>query len=134
MRRIESGIIRLYDKSSPLVGPFNNEDLPHREEYYRFEHEGPTRVRWNNVRVLLTVDLDEKVPNSTDKPWQGYRRPDKVYPLAWIREYGKGRVFYNSMGHMQETFMRPEIVGHFLVGMQYILGDVDANATPNPPK
>jgi type 1 glutamine amidotransferase len=132
--RIESGIIRLYDKSSPLVGPFNNEDLPHREEYYRFEHEGPTRVRWNNVRVLLTVDLDEKVPNSTDKPWQGYRRPDKVYPLAWIREYGKGRVFYNSMGHMPETFMRPEIVGHFLVGMQYILGDVDANATPNPPK
>jgi type 1 glutamine amidotransferase len=132
--RIESGIIRLYDKSSPLVGPFNNEDLPHREEYYRFEHEGPTRVRWNNVRVLLTVDLDEKVPNSTDKPWQGYRRPDKVYPLAWIREYGKGRVFYNSMGHMQETFMRPEIVGHFLVGMQYILGDIDANATPNPPK
>jgi type 1 glutamine amidotransferase len=130
--RIESGIIRLYDKTSPLVGPFNNEDLPHREEYYRFEHEGPTRVRWNNVRVLLTVDLDEKVPNSTDKPWQGYRRPDTVYPLAWIREYGKGRVFYNSMGHMQETFMRPEIVGHFLVGMQYILGDVEANATPNP--
>ena len=130
--RIENGIIRLYDKSSPLVTSFNHEDLPHREEYYRFEHEGNGRVRWDKVRVILTVDLDEKVPNSTDKPWPGYRRPDKVYPLAWIREYGKGRVFYNSMGHMQETFMRPEIVGHFLAGMQYILGDIEANATPNP--
>jgi type 1 glutamine amidotransferase len=132
--RIENGIIRLYDKDNPIVRPFNYEDLPHREEYYRFEHEGNGRVRWDKVRVLLIVDLDEKVPASTDKPWTGYRRPDKVYPLAWIREYGKGRVFYNSMGHMPETFMRPEIVGHFLAGMQYILGDVDANATPNPLK
>jgi hypothetical protein len=30
--------------------------------------------------------------------------------------------------------MKPEIVGHFLAGVQYILGDVDANATPNPLK
>ena len=132
--RIENGIIRLYDKENPIVRPFNYEDLPHREEYYRFEHEGNGRLRWDKVRVLLIVDLDEKVPAATDKPWQGYRRPDKVYPLAWIREYGKGRVFYNSMGHMPETFMRPEIVGHLLAGMQYILGDVEANATPNPLK
>jgi type 1 glutamine amidotransferase len=132
--RIENGIIRLYDKESPLVQSFNHEDLPHREEYYRFEDTGNGRLRWDKVRTILIVDLDEKVPNSTDKPWQGYRRPDKVYPLAWIREYGKGRVFYNSMGHMPETFMRPEIVGHFLAGMQYILGDISANATPNPLK
>jgi hypothetical protein len=132
--RIENGIIRLYDKDSPLVQSFNHEDLPHREEYYRFEDSGNGRLRWDKVRTILIVDLDEKVPGSTDKPWQGYRRPDKVYPLAWIREYGKGRVFYNSMGHMPETFMRPEIVGHFLAGMQYILGDIEANATPNPLK
>jgi type 1 glutamine amidotransferase len=132
--RIENGIIRPYDKENPIVRPFNYEDLPHREEYYRFEDSGNGRLRWDKVRVLLIVDLDEKVPASTDKPWTGYKRPDKVYPLAWIREYGKGRVFYNSMGHMNETFMRPEIVGHFLAGMQYILGDVEANATPNPLK
>ena len=130
--RIENGILKVYDKDNPIVRPFNYEDLPFREEYYRFEDQGNGRLRWDKVRVLLIVDLDEKVPSSTDKPWPGYRRPDKGYPVAWIREYGKGRVFYNSMGHMTETFMRPEIVGHFLVGMQYILGDVDANATPNP--
>jgi len=132
--RIENGVLKVYDKDNPIVRPFNYEDLPFREEYYRFEDSGNGRLRWDKVRVLLIVDLDEKVPNSTDKPWPGYRRPDKVYPVSWIREYGKGRVFYNSMGHMTETFFRPEIVGHFLVGMQYILGDVDANATPNPLK
>ena len=132
--RIENGVLKVYDKENPIVRPFNYEDLPFREEYYRFEDAGNGRLRWDKVRVLLIVDLDEKVPNATDKPWQGYRRPDKVYPVAWIREYGKGRVFYNSMGHMNETFMKPEIVGHFLAGMQYILGDVEANATPNPLK
>jgi type 1 glutamine amidotransferase len=132
--RIENGILKVYDKDNPIVRPFNYEDLPFREEYYRFEDQGNGRLRWDKVRVLLIVDLDEKVPASTDKPWTGYKRPDRVYPVAWIREYGKGRVFYNSMGHMNETFMKPEIVGHFLAGMQYILGDVDANATPNPLK
>jgi hypothetical protein len=132
--RIENGVLKVYDKDNPIVRPFNYEDLPFREEYYRFEDQGNGRLRWDKVRVLLIVDLDEKVPASTDKPWTGYKRPDKVYPVAWIREYGKGRVFYNSMGHMNETFMRPEIVGHFLAGMQYILGDIEANATPNPLK
>jgi type 1 glutamine amidotransferase len=130
--RIENGILKVYDKENPIVRPFNYENLPFREEYYRFEDSGNGRLRWDKVRVLLVVDLDEKVPASTDKPWTGYTRPDKVYPVAWIRDYGKGRVFYNSMGHMNETFMKPEIVGHFLAGMQYILGDIEANATPNP--
>jgi type 1 glutamine amidotransferase len=130
--RIENGVMKVYDKNNPIVAAFNYEDLPFREEYYRFEHEGNGRLRWDKVRVLLTVDLDEKVPASTDKPWAGYRRPDKVYPVAWIRDYGKGRVFYNSLGHMPDTFMRPEIVGHFLAAMQYILGDLPADATPNP--
>jgi len=132
--RIENGILKVYDKDNAIVRPFNYEDLPFREEYYRFEDSGNGRLRWDKVRVLLVVDLDEKVPASTDKPWTGYKRPDKVYPVAWIREYGKGRVFYNSMGHMNETFMKPEIVGHFLAGMQYMLGDLEANATPNPLK
>ena len=46
--------------------------------------------------------------------------------------YGKGHVFYSSLGHMPETFMTPELVGHFLAGMQFMLGDLDADATPNP--
>jgi type 1 glutamine amidotransferase len=132
--RIENGILKVYDKNSPIVSSFHFEDLPFREEFYRFEMEGNGRLRWDKVRVLLTVELDEKVPASTDKPWPGYKRADKIYPVAWIRDYGKGRVFYNSMGHMNETFMKPEIVEHFLAGLQYMLGDLPADATPNPHK
>ena len=104
----------VYDPSSALTKPFAGKELPFREEYYRFEHEGRGRLRWDSVRVLLTVALDD--PKIEPRPWNGYKRPDNIYPVAWIRTYGKGRVFYNSLGHMPETFMTPEIVGHFLAG------------------
>jgi type 1 glutamine amidotransferase len=130
--RIEQGVMKVYDAGSPLVKMFDGKDLNFREEYYRFSDEGPGRLRWDKVRVLLTVDLDEKVEPRVDKPWTGDTRPDKIYPVTWIRTYGKGRVFYCSLGHMPETFMTPPLVGHFLAGVQYLLGDLDADATPNP--
>ena len=128
--RIEQGVMKVYDASSPLMKPFGGKDIPFREEYYRFEHEGRGRLRWDKVRVLMTVVLDD--PAIEPRPWTGYKRPDNVYPVSWIREYGKGHVFYSSLGHMPETFMSPELVGHFVAGIQYLLGDLDADATPNP--
>jgi type 1 glutamine amidotransferase/sugar phosphate isomerase/epimerase len=129
--RTEQGVMHVYDQASPLVKPLNGKALNFKEEYYRFNVEGPKRLRWNEVRVLLSVDLDD--PKVEPRPWTGYTRPDKIYPVSWIRTYGKGRVFYTSIGHMPETFMTPELVGHFLAGVQFALGDLDADTTPNPP-
>jgi type 1 glutamine amidotransferase len=128
--RIEQGVMKVYDRASPLMKPFQEKDINFREEYYRFNVEGQGRLRWDKVRVLMTVELDN--PTIEPRPWTGYKRPDNVYPVSWIRNYGKGRVFYSSLGHMPETFMTPEIVGHFLAGIQFMLGDLAAEATPNP--
>jgi type 1 glutamine amidotransferase/sugar phosphate isomerase/epimerase len=128
--RIEQGVMKVYDSSSPLVKPLGEQPLNFREEYYRFEHEGPNRLHWEDVRVLVTVDLDD--PKIEPRPWTGYKRPDNVYPVTWIRRYGNGRMFYSSLGHMVETFTTPSLVGHFLAGVQYMLGDLEADATPNP--
>jgi type 1 glutamine amidotransferase len=130
--RIEQGVMKVYDAASPLMQPFGGKALNFREEYYRFEHQGRGRLRWENVRVLMTVALDD--PTIEPRPWTGYKRPDNVYPVSWIRNYGKGRVFYSSLGHMPETFMTPELVGHFLAGVQFLLGDLEADATPNAPR
>lgn len=128
--RIEQGVMRVYDAASPIMKPFGGKPLNFREEYYRFEHQGSNRLRWEDVRVLMTVDLDD--PKIEPRPWNGYKRPDNVYPVSWIRRYGQGRMFYSSLGHMPETFWTPEIVGHFLAGVQFMLGDLDADATSNP--
>jgi type 1 glutamine amidotransferase len=128
--RIEQGIMRVYDPASPIVKPFGGKPLNFREEYYRFNHDGPNRLQWEDVRVLLTVDLDD--PKVEPRPWNGYKRPDNIYPVTWIRSYGKGRSFYSSLGHMTDTFTTPEIVGHFLAGVQFLMGDLEADTTPNP--
>ncbi len=128
--RLEQGVMHVYDAASPITKPITSEAINWREEYYRFNVDGPKRLRWTDVRVLLTVDLDD--PKVEPRPWTGYTRPDKIYPVSWIRTYGKGRVFYSSIGHQPETFENPELVGHFIAGVQYVLGDLDADATPNP--
>jgi type 1 glutamine amidotransferase len=53
-------------------------------------------------RVLLR--LDEK---SVDVSRDGVRQRSYGWPLAWIRSYGQGRVFYTALGH-EEAVWRDE--------------------------
>ena len=39
---------------------------------------------------------------------------DKEHPMAWVKPYGEGRVFYTTLGHGPGTFEQP--------GMQALLG------------
>jgi len=61
----------------------------------------------------------------------GCLRDDNDYAVSWIRQYGKGRVFYTVLGHQAADFSAPLLMEHFLAGIQYILGDLDADSTPS---
>jgi type 1 glutamine amidotransferase len=51
-------------------------------------------------------------------------------PVSWLRKAGDGRVFYTNFGHREDTFAKPAILKHMLDGIQYALGDLEADATP----
>jgi type 1 glutamine amidotransferase len=51
-------------------------------------------------------------------------------PVSWLRKAGQGRVFYTNFGHREDTFSKPAILKHMLDGIQYALGDLEADATP----
>ena len=51
--------------------------------------------------------------------------------MSWIREYGKGRVFYTPLGHNSHIFWDDAILKHILAGIQYATGDLVADATPS---
>jgi type 1 glutamine amidotransferase len=34
--------------------------------------------------------------------WHG-----RAHPMAWVKQYGQGRVFYSTLGHTSATFVRP---------------------------
>jgi len=46
----------------------------------------------------------------------------------------KGRTFYCSLGHRDEIFYNPTILKHYLAGLQYVLGDLEVDATPSKAK
>jgi type 1 glutamine amidotransferase len=78
-----------------------------------------------NVRVLLSLDAAK-----LDLSKKAIHRKD--FPVIWAREYGKGRVLYNGLGHTQEVWDRPEIQKMWLEMVQWSMGLIPGDATPRP--
>jgi uncharacterized protein len=58
-----------------------------------------------------------------------YRRPN--YPCTWARNYGRGRVFYTSMGHRDDIWENPTYQGLLLGALSWATGRVEASIEPN---
>ncbi len=58
-----------------------------------------------------------------------YARPP--FPSTWARMQGKGRVFYTSMGHRPDVWANAGFQSVLLGGINWALGRVDADVTPN---
>jgi type 1 glutamine amidotransferase len=123
----EKATINIEDPTHPITRAFDGKPFEYVDEFYRLS----APYSRDKVRVLLSID-----PIVTDM-MQGRcfgqcLRDDNDYPVAWIRQHGKGRVFYTSLGHNPDPFWDPRMLAMFLAGTQYALGDLDADATPRP--
>jgi len=78
-------------------------------------------------QVLTSLD-----PRGTDMTLAGIKRTDGDFPITMIREYGRGRVFYCSLGHNHHIYWNPTVLGHYLAGLQWVMGDLAAPVTPQP--
>jgi type 1 glutamine amidotransferase len=61
-----------------------------------------------------------------------YQRPN--FPITWARKYGKGRVFYTSMGHREDVWTNPNYQGLLLGALGWATGRIEANVEPNVSK
>ena len=61
-----------------------------------------------------------------------YQRP--AYPETWAKAYGKGRVFYTSMGHREDVWTNPLFQNLLVGGIKFACGDVPGDTTPNVEK
>ena len=57
-----------------------------------------------------------------------YQRPN--FPITWARAYGKGRVFYTSMGHREDVWENPMYQALLLGALGWTTGRVDASSSP----
>jgi type 1 glutamine amidotransferase len=62
----------------------------------------------------------------------GVHRTDGDFPLAWAKMYGKGRVFYSSLGHAAGTWDNPDVYHMYFEALKWSLGLTDADVTPRP--
>jgi uncharacterized protein len=108
------------DKSFPGMSAVPDDFGP-MEEWYSLKDFAP------NLHVLLVQDTSTMNKSNNNK--DAYDRPN--YPSTWAQMYGKGRVFYTSMGHKDEVWANPVFQQVLLGGMNWALGNVDADVTPN---
>ncbi len=81
----------------------------------------------DNVRVLMRLDAGK-----LDLDNKNVHRTDKDFAVIWARNYGKGRVLYNGLGHGPAVWDRPEIKRMWMEMVQWAMGIIPGDATPRP--
>ncbi|MEO2036888.1 MAG: ThuA domain-containing protein [Planctomycetaceae bacterium] len=107
--------ISIHEPDHPLMQPFGTE-FRIRDEIYEYQHWQPAKVR-----VLMSLDMAKC---EKKKPYH--------VPVAWVKSYGEGRVYYNNLGHNRETWSNEAFLKSITVGVKWIRGEVEGPSTPNP--
>jgi type 1 glutamine amidotransferase len=87
-----------------------------KEEWYSLKEFAP------NLHALLVLDT------------AGMQGPDyqrAPYPLSWARAMGKGRVWFNAMGHREDVWENPKFQAMLIGGIEWAGGRKSADVTPN---
>jgi type 1 glutamine amidotransferase len=87
-----------------------------KEEWYTLKEFQP------DLHVLLVM-------NTTGMEGPDYARAN--YPLAWVREQGKGRVAFNAMGHREEIWDSDYYQSMILGQLRWVARRAEADVKPN---
>ncbi len=107
--------LSVHEPNHPTMVPFGKE-VSMKEEIYQYRNWRP-----ENVRVLMSLDMEKTE----------LKRPTHV-PVAWVKEWGKGRIYYNNLGHRPDTWRNKQFMESILAAIRWINSDGDAQAAPNP--
>ena len=59
-------------------------------------------------------------------------RTDHDFAVAWSKMYGKGRVFYSTLGHTEEAWEDPDIRKMYFEAIKWSLGMTEGSTTSHP--
>jgi type 1 glutamine amidotransferase len=128
--------VKIDDPANPINAPFTslNQQTGIRlarpfsivDEVYTFNADSWSRER---AHVLTSIDYT-KMPAEVKALEPDPQRVDHDYALSYIRREGKGRVFVEVLGHDESIYKQPPMLAHILAGLQYALGDLEADDSP----
>jgi len=119
----EEVAVTVEEPDNPLVAAFGGKGFRIADEIYEY---GPPYDR-AKVRVLMSLD-----PVGTNMGARWINRKDNDFALAWVKSYGKGRIFNTSFGHMSAIYSNPQMLQFYLDAIQFATGDLAAPTEPRP--
>ena len=90
-----------------------------KDEIYQFRN-------YNRDRIHVILSMNPKSVKGKGK------RKDGDYAVAWCRAFGKGKVFYTSLGHRDDVWTNPVYQQHIKGGVLYALGIPGYEADERP--
>ncbi len=78
------------------------------------------------VHVLLRLD-ERKLDYNNPR----VHRQDHDFAVAWSKMYGKGRVFYSTLGHTNEAWNDPDIQKMYFEAIKWVLGLTEGSTEPH---
>ena len=110
------------DQDFPAVRHLPREFLKYDEIYQPKE--------WSRSKVNVLLSLDATKLNYADNP--RIHRTDHDFPVAWTNLYGKGRVFYSTLGHTEESWDDPDIKKMYFEAIKWALGMTEGSTISHP--
>jgi hypothetical protein len=87
----------------------------------------PTSAPYSRDKVDVLARMDA---SKVDLKVKDLHRTDGDFPVAWVKKYGKGSVFYSTFGHPDDSWDKPEMQQMYLEAIKWALGLT--SYTPRP--
>ena len=81
----------------------------------------------DKLRVLMRLDTSKLDLNNPR-----VHRKDRDFAVTWAKMYGKGRVYYSTLGHVEQNWDDPRLQKMYLEAIKWAMGLVNADVTPRP--
>ena len=107
--------ITVHDQKHPSTKMLGSE-FQIKDEIYQYKYWVP-----ENVHVLMSLNMEKCEPKVA------YH-----VPVAWVKNWGEGKIFYTNLGHNDSTWADKRFTEHITGGFRWVLNLDEGDATPNP--
>jgi uncharacterized protein len=81
----------------------------------------------DKLRVLMRLDAEK-----LDLQNKNVHRTDRDFAVTWAKMYGKGRVYYTTLGHVQKNWDKPEFQKMLVEAIKWAMSLANADVTARP--
>ena len=88
-------------------------------------------MKFSREKTHVIARLDANKLDLANPKVMPEHRADKDFPIIWAKMQGKGRVYYNTLGHREESWDRKDVQKMYLEAIKWAMGLTQADISPH---